>query len=37
MLLAMSFIVISAAEMRATLVAYFFASDLVVLVVLGVH
>jgi|TARA_R110002110_G_scaffold91535_2_gene238338 uncharacterized membrane protein YfcA len=37
LVLAMSFIVISAAEMRATLVAYFFASDLVVLVVLGVR
>lgn len=35
LVLAMSFIVISAAEMRATLVAYFFASDLVVLIVLG--
>jgi uncharacterized membrane protein YfcA len=37
LVLAMSFIVISAAEMRATLVAYFFASDLVVLVVLSVR
>lgn len=37
LVLAMSFISISPAEMRATLVAYFFASDLVVLVALLVR
>lgn len=37
LVLAMSFMVISPAEMRATLVAYFFASDLVVLAILAVQ